>query len=295
MLKKDIEKIIYDMPKFYKAELHKKCLNSDYKNSLIISFSFIKEAFSLYKYIDNFDVLYFSCESNVYYLSNVEAINSFIDMIIKEHNYTNIILIGTSKGGFASCLYGVLLSKQLRSVNFNALVFSAQTLLYPKNNFVLENSKISYDYLSLLKFAEENNEILKNLKKYGNLKEILKEKNENLKIYIIAGKNEIVDSKEALRLVEFSNVKVNFLDISSHFSLIPFTLSNIDIENMNKFKKRLILTIPDYFGLRDDEIELDKIANEMSSVVKNGNLRSLNEIFELLAQGKEISFTKDDK
>ncbi|MDD7514641.1 MAG: hypothetical protein PUK08_05420, partial [Campylobacter lanienae] len=199
------------------------------------------------------------------------------------------------KGGFASCLYGILLSKQLRSVNFNALVFSAQTLLYPKNNFVLENSKISYDYLSLLKFAEENNEILKNLKKYGNLKEILKEKNENLKIYIIAGKNEIVDSKEALRLVEFSNVKVNFLDISSHFSLIPFTLSNIDIENMNKFKKRLILTIPDYFGLRDDEIELNKIANEISSVVKNGNLRSLNEIFELLAQEKEISFTKDNK
>lgn len=64
---------------------------------------------------------------------------------------------------------------------------------------------------------------------------------------------------------------------------------------MNKFKKRLILTIPDYFGLRDDEIELNKIANEISSVVKNRNLRSLNEIFELLAQEKEISFTKDNK
>ena len=295
MLKKDIEKIIYDMPKFYKAELHKKCRNLDHKNTLIISFSFIKEAFSLYKYIDNFDVLYFSCESNVYYLSNVEAINSFMDMIIKEHNYTNVILVGTSKGGFASCLYGILLSNKLPNINFNSLVFSAQTLLYPKNDFVLDNSKISYDYLSLLKFAEENNEIFENLKKYGNLKEILKEKNENLKIYIVAGKNEIVDSKEALRLVGFSNLKVNFLDISSHFSLIPFTLSKIDIENMNKFKKRLILTIPDYFCLRDDECELNNIANEMSSVVKNGNLRSLNEIFELLAEGKEISFTKDDK
>ncbi|CUU72838.1 Uncharacterised protein [Campylobacter hyointestinalis subsp. hyointestinalis] len=126
MLKNYIEKIIYDMPNFYRSELHKKCLNSDYKNSLIISFSFIKEAFSLYKYIDNFDVLYFSCESNVYYLSNVEAINSFMDMIIKEHNYTNVILVGTSKGGFASCLYGILLAKRLKDINFNALSFSGR-------------------------------------------------------------------------------------------------------------------------------------------------------------------------
>ena len=146
MLKNYIEKIIYDMPNFYRSELHKKCRNLDHKNSLIISFSFIKEAFSLYKYIDNFDVLYFSCESNVYYLSNVEAINSFMDMIIKEHNYTKVILVGASKGGFASCLYGILLSNKLPNINFNSLVFSAQTLLYPKNDFVLDNSKIFQAY-----------------------------------------------------------------------------------------------------------------------------------------------------
>lgn len=56
-----------------------------------------------------------------------------------------------------------------------------------------------------------------------------------------------------------------------------------------------MLSVFDYFNLKNDEIELNKIANEISSVVKNENLRSLNEIFEPLAQEKEISFTKDDK
>lgn len=60
-------------------------------------------------------------------------------------------------------------------------------------------------------------------------------------------------------------------------------------------KNLLMLSVFDYFNLKNDEIELNKIANEISSVVKNGNLRSLNEIFELLAQEKEISFTKDNK
>ncbi|RAZ57393.1 hypothetical protein [Campylobacter hyointestinalis] len=53
-----------------------------------------------------------------------------------------------------------------------------------------------------------------------------------------------------------------------------------------------IFSVFDYFNLKNDEIELNKIANEISSVVKNGNLRSLNEIFELLAQEKEISFQR---
>ncbi|WP_086270307.1 hypothetical protein [Campylobacter devanensis] len=60
-------------------------------------------------------------------------------------------------------------------------------------------------------------------------------------------------------------------------------------------KNLLMLSVFDYFNLKNDEIELNKIANEISSVVKNGNLRSLNDIFELLAQEKEISFTKDNK
>ncbi len=76
---------------------------------------------------------------------------------------------------------------------------------------------------------------------------------------------------------------------------MPFMLNNKDVENIKRLKNLLMLSVFDYFNLKNDEIELNKIANEISSVVKNGNLRSLNEIFELLAQEKEISFTKDDK
>ncbi len=76
---------------------------------------------------------------------------------------------------------------------------------------------------------------------------------------------------------------------------MPFMLNNKDVENIKRLKNLLMLSVFDYFNLKNDEIELNKIANEISSVVKNGNLRSLNEIFELLAQEKEISFTKDNK
>ncbi|WP_180546654.1 hypothetical protein, partial [Campylobacter devanensis] len=103
------------------------------------------------------------------------------------------------------------------------------------------------------------------------------------------------DAYEVQRIAKYQNVKSFFIDISSHFSSMPFMLNNKDVENIKRLKNLLMLSVFDYFNLKNDEIELNKIANEISSVVKNGNLRSLNEIFELLAQEKEISFTKDNK
>lgn len=168
-------------------------------------------------------------------------------------------------------------------------------LLYPVNEHFLKNFENPFEYKRLLNIANENNKILSDLQKYGNLESLLQDKMDNIKIYAVAGKNEVADAYEVQRIAKYQNVKSFFVDISSHFSSMPFMLNNKDVENIKRLKNLLMLSVFDYFNLKNDECKLNNIANEMSSVVKNGNLRSLNEIFELLAQVKEISFTKDDK
>ena len=163
------------------------------------------------------------------------------------------------------------------------------------NKHFLENFKNPFEYKRLLNIANEDDAILSDLQKYGNLENLLLDKMDNIQIYAVAGKNEIADAYEVQRIAKYQNVKSFFIDISSHFSSMPFMLNNKDVENIKRLKNLLMLSVFDYFNLKNDEIELNKIANEISSVVKNGNLRSLNEIFELLAQEKEISFTKDNK
>ncbi|MGM9997547.1 hypothetical protein [Campylobacter lanienae] len=287
-------KTIYKLPKNYKAEFSKKCQKIEYSNTLIISFS-VNDNFDLYKYIVDFDTLYLACDPKIFYFGNVEEVSLNLEKIIIENNYTNIILVGTSKGGFASCLYGILLAKRLRDISFNVLSFSGGGCLYPVNKHFLENFKNPFEYKRLLNIANEDSKILSDLQKYGNLESLLLDKMDNIQIYAVAGKNEIADAYEVQRIAKYQNVKSFFIDISSHFSSMPFMLNNKDVENIKRLKNLLMLSVFDYFNLKNDEIELNKIANEISSVVKNGNLRSLNEIFELLAQEKEISFTKDNK
>lgn len=283
-----IEKLAFQVPNGYKAEFHKKCRIPTCKDTLIISFS-PDLNYSLRTQIESLDTLYLACDPDIFYLMSVKSLLAFIREIIKQNNYKKIILVGTSKGAFASCLYGSLLAKKMIDKTFCCLCFSPIFFLYPKRKKFKSNS----DYANLLSLSKKNHEILNNLRNFGNIKKLLKR--QNLKIYSIAGKGQRIDRKEIDKIKECDNVKVHLVELSSHFSIMAFLLKKDDVKDIFRFKRWLMLVVLDYFDLKNDENKLNKIATELADIVKNGNLLSLNEIFEILASGKElVRLTKDN-
>lgn len=167
---------------------------------------------------------------------------------IKTLDVANIILIGSSKAGLASLLWGELISRNLsKKYNIFVLSFSPQTLLYPFNNRLYFPS-----YKILTNLINLNEGIRKCAENYGDINHVLSDS--ELKGMIIYPRLNPCDKAEAER-VTAKNIKLIGLNYPLHGSFLPFMKQAKDpiklremikkIYNNSKSDEDITATIPD--------------------------------------------------
>lgn len=195
-----------------------KCYTLVYKDhsskNLVISFT-PTNGFFLYHNDLNAHKICISTSQPNYYIFNPGSACKKITTYIKSLNVENIILIGSSKAGLASLLWGELISKNLpKSYNIFVLSFSPQTLLYPFNSRLYFPS-----YKILKKLININVGMKKCAENYGDINKVLYDS--DLRGMIIYPRLNPCDKAEAER-VSAKNIKLIGLDYPLHGSFLPF-------------------------------------------------------------------------
>lgn len=168
-----------------------------------------------------------------YYLLNPGSTCKLIAKFIQNIKVKNIILLGSSKAGFASILWADLLNRVLnnRNINIFSLAFSPQTQLYPFNESLGFPSYQKF-YLGL----ERNPAMKKCAEKYGNLTAFLKDS--TLEGLIIYPSDHKTDREEALKLSS-NNITLHSIPSPIHGTIFPFMSDVTKKANAEKLVNKL--------------------------------------------------------
>lgn len=194
------------------------CYNFYYKpystKNLVITFT-PAQGYFLYHNDLNAHKICISLNIPNYYIFNPGNACKVLASYIKTLDIENIIIIGSSKAGFASLLWGELISRNLStSYNVFVLSFSPQTLLYPFNE------RLYFPSYSILKgLINRDKSMEKCAKYYGDINNFISKS--ELKGMIIYPRLNPCDKAEAER-VKAKNIKLIGLDYPLHGSFLPF-------------------------------------------------------------------------
>lgn len=204
----------------------------DCSENLIITFS-PTSSFFLYNREMNAKKLCVISNQPNYYLLNPGSTCKLVAKFIQNIKVKNVLLLGSSKAGFASILWADLLKRVLSNKNINifALAFSPQTQLYPFNDNLGFPS-----YKKFFMSLERDTKMKKCAENYGNLPEFLKES--TLEGLIIYPSEHYTDREEALKL---ENTKISLKSIPSpiHGTIFPFMSDVTRKENAEKLVTKL--------------------------------------------------------
>lgn len=202
-----------------------------YSNNLIISFTPTKGYFLYHNDLDAHKICVASTHPNYYIFNPGNACKKIVDYI-KDLNISNIILIGSSKAGLASLVWGGLIRKMLpKQYNIFALSFSPQTLLYPFNDRLYFPS-----YTILMNSIQNNVAMLKCAENYGDVNKVLADS--ELEGMIIYPKLNPCDQAEAER-VAAKNIRLIGLDYPLHGSFLPFMSQAKNKEKLRSMVKKI--------------------------------------------------------
>ena len=177
------------------AECYTSVYNAHNSKNLVITFT-PTNGFFLYHNDLNAHKICISTRQPNYYIFNPGSMCKKLASYIKTLDVANIILIGSSKAGLASLLWGELISRNLsKKYNIFVLSFSPQTLLYPFNNRLYFPS-----YKILTNLINLNEGIRKCAENYGDINHVLSDS--ELKGMIIYPRLNPCDKAEAERVTE---------------------------------------------------------------------------------------------
>lgn len=219
------------------------CYTSVYKQhsseNLVVTFT-PTNGFFLYHNDLNAHKICISTTQPNYYIFNPGSACKKIANYIRGLGVKNILLIGSSKAGLASLLWGELISKSLpKEYNVFVLSFSPQTLLYPFNERLYFPS-----YSVLMNLINHNEGMKRCAENYGDINKILAET--ELKGMIIYPKLNPCDKAEAER-VTAKNIKLIGLDYPLHGSFLPFMKQAKNPEKLQEMVKKI------YTNAKNDE------------------------------------------
>ena len=261
------------------------CYKSVYKahhsNNLVITFT-PTNGFFLYHNDLNAHKICITTNQPNYYIFNPGSTCKKLANYIKGLDITNIILIGSSKAGLASLLWGELISKNLsKKYNIFVLSFSPQTLLYPFNNRLYFPS-----YKILTNLIKINEGIRKCAENYGDINRVLSDS--ELKGMIIYPRLNPCDKAEAER-VTAKNIKLIGLDYPLHGSFLPFMRQAKDPIKLREMIKKI------YSNSKSDEditATIPDSEEELLNIVSSIKVPTIEElcqaIFFKMNSGKEI-------
>lgn len=219
------------------------CYKIVYKNhdsqNLVITFTPSNGYFLYHNDLNAHKICVASTQPNYYIFNPGNACKKIVNHI-KGLNIKNIILIGSSKAGLASLLWGGLIRKILpEQYNVFALSFSPQTLLYPFNDRLYFPS-----YTILMNSIQNNAALLKCAKNYGDINKVLADS--ELEGMIIYPKLNPCDKAEAER-VAAKNIRLIGLDYPLHGSFLPFMNQAKDEDKLKNMVKKI------YSNAKDDQ------------------------------------------
>ena len=249
--------------------------------NLVITFT-PTNGFFLYNNDLNSHKICISTNQPNYYIFNPGSACKKIADYITGLKVKNIILIGSSKAGLASLLWGELISRNLSSeYNIYALSFSPQTLLYPFNKRLYFPS-----YSILMNLINHNEGMRRCAENYGDINKVLG--HTELKGMIIYPNLNPCDKAEAER-VTAKNIKLMGLDYPLHGSFLPFMKQAKDHEKLKEMVKKI------YKNSKTDEdvnATIPKSENELLKIISSINVPTIEElcqaIFFKMNSDKEI-------
>lgn len=257
-----------------------------HSDNLVITFT-PASAFFLYKHDLSAKKLCVSSRIPNYYLYNPGSMCKKFAKFLLAQKVKNIIVIGSSKAGFAGLLWGKLLDDILKPKDINVfiLTFSPQTQLYPFN----ENLGFP-SYQKFYQSFKNDNGLEKCAKLYGNLVEIFQDSDvEGLLIY---PEHNICDKTEALKLAG-SNIKLVSIDSPLHGTIFPFMLNTDNEKEVWNMVDKLYSKIEQDIDLKNTLPESPQSLFNIISAIKTPSLERLcSSIFTLLERKSEIKILK---
>ena len=286
-----MQELQINLPSCYKAvyKAH------DSKN-LVITFTPTNGFFLYHNDLNAHKICLASTQPN-YYIFNPGSACKKLAKYISDLGVENIILIGSSKAGLASLLWGELLSRSLsrvsrslpREYNVFVLSFSPQTLLYPFNDRLYFPS---YDVLK--SYINKNEGMKKCAINYGDINNVLGDS--SLNGMVIYPKLNSCDKAEAER-VSAKNIQLIGLDYPLHGSFIPFMSQAKD---PIKLKSMISKIYNNAKKDKDIEATIPSSEEELLEIVKTIQVPTIEElckaIFFKMSYQKEITnFNKVSK
>lgn len=255
--------------------------------NLIITFS-PTSSFFLYNREMNAKKLCVISNQPNYYLLNPGSTCKLIAKFIKNLSIKNIILLGSSKGGFAAILWADLLIRAIgvQNINVFSLSFSPQTQLYPFNDNLGFPSYRKF-FLSL----EHDFKMQKCAENYGNLPEFLKES--SLEGMVIYPNEHKTDREEALKLSN-SRLALHSIDSPIHGSIFPFLSDVTKRENAEKLVSKLYLNSEKDADLKSSLPEKPEDLMSIIMKIKTPSLEDLcQSLFLYMENKKEYKILKE--
>lgn len=213
----------------------------------------------------------FSCnclfiEQRYLYMYFMLYTDYLLDSIRKQinQNYKEIIILSTSAGGYFSLLLGTYLSGEFSNSKIVVHSFSPQTLINNNPNL----AKVTH-YCHLQKYNSLNS-VHRNLQKYGDLRNILRQ-SKNLEYNVYFGDSDAIDAKEANRITDLNlrNMnKISFVGFPYHQSLFIYRYS------WDQLLKKLD-TLKATEGGNDGNISIMKLKEIYNQYAPNEGLRKL--------------------
>lgn len=175
-----------------------------------------KFALKGYKFDSSFDILYIGDNTSSYYTYIYKDIVKLINNIIKDKVYTELSLVGASKGGTGALMFYQELSSIL-SIPIKCLAFSPQVKLYPFNtNLVIPS------YRRFLSICEINPIAEMFLVKAPKIENIIKRDIDT--VTIVYGDGYEMDKLEVELISNESGIHKKEIHYSGHATIIPFTI-----------------------------------------------------------------------
>ncbi len=217
-------------------------------------------------------VLFMADQRGTYYTDGAKRVATIIKRLAYRTGARRVLLMGPSKGGFASLMFARQLSYVDDTREYCALAFSPQTKIYPKNPNVPFPS-----YEKLLKRAEGDVSLLQSLRAFGDASALGK-----VRAAIVFGAGNRDDSLEAQRI---SGDRVTFipLPITGHSSSLPFLCDTTKRADVVEVVRKLSAAAKDQEDLSLRQ-KSEVMIEELMAIPK---MPSLPEVCRMVLDGKE--------
>ena len=262
------------------------CYQAVYKShesdNLIITFT-PTNGFFLYNNDLNAHKICISTNQPNYYIFNPGNACNKLSKYIEKLDVKKILLIGSSKAGLASILWGELIKRNInKSTKIFVLSFSPQTLLYPFNKRLYFPS-----YKAFINLISKSDSIKKCAENYGDLNNVLEES--KLKGIVIYPKDNYCDRLEATR-IKAKGIILYGLQYPLHGSFLPFMSQTRDSKQLSKMVNKIYQN-----SLKDMDLNatIPKSADELLNIISSINVPTIEQlcknIFYKLDLGEDIS------